>query len=479
MRLQGYQVLSDHEMTQIHAASLRLLERTGTNVLSEPALELLADGGAEVNFETRRVHFPKSLVEDALASLPSSFYVYDRTGNTALDIGDSRLYFVGGMDANYIYDPSTGTRRSATKQDIADFARLADALPNIHIVSPQAIPHDVPGDSALVHAFEAVANNTTKPIYITPGGKIACQTVLNMAQQVIGDIDLGKHSFLIGYAAPTSPLTWQPDAAEALIEIVSRGIPFSIGPAPLMGMISPMTPAGAVVQANAEQLSGIVMAYLVRPGTPVLYGVMPITADMRFGTPAHGDPNTALARLAGANMARFYNLPGIVSGPNSDAHCLDEQNAWEKMLTMAVAMNAGVNIMVNAGAFATVSTVSYEQLVLDDEMAAICQQLLRGVEVSAETLALDLIEGVGPGGNFLAQKHTLKHWRNDYWLPQVSNRVSFSAWSKAGNKDVVTVAAERAKKLLAEHQPAPLPQSTKTSLRRICREFEDRQRLEK
>lgn len=477
MRLQGYQVLSDREMTQIHAASLRLLERTGTNVLSKPALALLADGGAAVDFETRRARFSQSLVEDALASLPSSFQVYDRAGKAALDIGGSRLYFVGGMDANYIYDPSTGTRRAATKQDIADFARLADALPNIHIVSPQAIPHDVPGGAALAHAFEAVVNNTTKPIYITPGGQMACRTVLDMAQQVTGDIDLGKRPFLIGYAAPTSPLTWQPDAAEALIEIVSRGIPFSIGPAPLMGMISPMTPAGAVAQANAEQLSGIVMAYLVRQGTPVLHGVMPITADMRVGIPAHGDPNTALARLAGANMARFYNLPGVVSGPNSDAHCLDEQNAWEKMLTISVAMNAGANIMVNAGAFATVSTVSYEQLVLDDEMSAICQQLLQGVEVSEETLAVDLIESVGPGGNFLAQKHTLNHWRNDYWLPQVSNRKSFDAWSKDGHKDVVAVAAERVKKLLAEHQPAPLSPSTQAMLQRICREFEDRQGL--
>ena len=228
MKLQGYQVLSDRDMAQIHAASLRLLERTGTAVLSKPALDLLAAGGADVDFETRRARFPKALVEDALASLPSSFLVYHRAGDEALDIGGSRLYFVGGMDANYVYDPSTGTRRAAVKQDIADFARLADALPNIHIVSPQAIPHDVPGGSALVHGFEAVVNNTTKPVYITPGGSVVCRAVLDMAQHVTGDVDLSRQPFLIGYAAPTSPLTWQPDAAEALIELVGR-----VSPSPL------------------------------------------------------------------------------------------------------------------------------------------------------------------------------------------------------------------------------------------------------
>lgn len=477
MKLQGYRVLSDSEMSQIHEASVRLLERTGSAILSKEALGILAEGGADVDFQTQRVRFPRSLVEDALASLPSSFHVYYREGGETLEVGGDQLYIVAGMDANYVYDLATQARRPATKEDVADFARLADGLPNIHIVSPQVVPRDVPGRSALVHAFEAVANNTTKPIYITPGDGPVSQAVLDMAQQIAGDIDLSDRSFLIGYAAPTSPLTWQPSAAEALIEIVGRGIPIALGPCPLMGMTSPVTLAGAVAQASAEQLSGIVMTYLVRKGTPAMYGVMPITTDMRLGAPAHGDPNTVLARLAGAQMARFYKLPGIVSGPNSDAHCLDEQNAWEKMLTAAFALNAGINIIVNAGAFATVSTVSYEQLVLDDEISGICQQLLRGIEVSEETLALDLIESVGPGGNFLAQKHTLNHWRHDYWLPQVSNRKTFTSWSEEGGRDIVAVAAERVRKLMAEHQPKRLPQTIQDALRCICEAFEAQQGL--
>lgn len=472
MELQGYSVLSESEISRIHDASVQLLERMGTAILSREALAVISEAGVEVDSDTQRVRFPRALIEDALAATPSSFTVYYRDEEKALEIGGRNLYFASGMDANYVWEPATKTRRSATKQDLVDFARLADVLPNIHIVAPMAIPHDVPGRSALVHAFEAVASNTTKPIYITPGDGPVSRAVLDMAQVVSGETELCEHPFLIGYAAPTSPLTWQPDAAEAIIEIVRRGIPCALGPCPLMGMTGPMTPAGAVALGNAEQLSGIVIAYLIRRGTPIIYGVMPIATDMRLGFPVHGDPNTALARLAGAQMAQFYSLPGIVSGPNSDSHCLDEQNAWEKMLTIAVSVNSGVNIMVNAGAFATVSAVSFEQLVLDDEMSGLWQQMKRGIEVSEETLALDLIETVGVGGNFLAQMHTLKHWRSDYWIPEITNRKPYSSWRDEGQQSVVNRAAERAQKLLAEHQPRPLSPETSTTLVRLRERFD-------
>jgi trimethylamine--corrinoid protein Co-methyltransferase len=472
MELQGYRVLSEDEISQIHEASIELLERMGVAVLSQEALSVFSAAGARVDPEARRVRFTRALIEDALAATPSSFTVFYRDGDRSLEIGGSNLYFVSGMDANYVWDPATKNRRAATKQDLVDFARLSDALPNIHIVAPMAVPHDVPGRSALVHAFEAVASNTTKPIYITPGDGPVSRAVLDMAQAVAGDVRLSERSFVIGYAAPTSPLTWQPDAAEAIVEIVGRGIPCAIGPCPLMGMTGPMTPAGAIAVGNAEQLSGIVMAYLIRKGTPIVTGVMPITTDMRLGFPVHGDAGTALARLAGAQMARFYNLPGIVSGPNSDSHCLDEQNAWEKMLTIAVSVNAGINIMVNSGAFATVSTVSYEQLVLDNELSGLWQQVKKGIEVSEETLALDLIETVGVGGNFLAQMHTLKHWRSDYWIPEITTRKPYTSWREEGQRDVVARAAERAQELLAEHQPKLLATETLAALAEIREQFE-------
>jgi trimethylamine--corrinoid protein Co-methyltransferase len=419
-----------------------------------------------------RVRFSRTLIEDAIAATPSTFTVFYRGEEKSLEIGGNQLYFVSGMDANYVWEPETKTRRSATKQDLVNFARLTDALPNIHIVAPMAIPHDVPGRSALVHAFEAVVSNSSKPIYITPGDGPVSKAVLDMAQVVAGDKNLHERPFVIGYAAPTSPLTWQPDAAETIIEIVRRGIPCAIGPCPLMGMTSPMTPAGAVALGNAEQLSGIVIAYLVRKGTPMLHGVMPITTDMRIGLPVHGDPNTALARLAGAQMARFYNLPGIVSGPNSDSHCLDEQNAWEKSLTIAFSVNTGINIMVNAGAFATVSTVSFEQLVLDDELSGMWQQVKKGFEVSEKTLALDLIESVGVGGNFLAEMHTLEHWRSDFWIPQITNRVPFTSWRDGGQRDIVSKAAERAQRLIAEHQPNPLSLEVQAEMTKVREKFE-------
>jgi trimethylamine---corrinoid protein Co-methyltransferase len=473
MQLEGYKVLSQSEIAQIHESSLYLLERTGSKVLSNQALDVFSEGGATVDLDNQIVRFPRSLVEDAIASVPSSFSIFHRDEERSLDIGGNNLYFVAGMDANYVWEPSNSIRRSGTKQDVADFARLADALPNIQLVSPQVIAHDVPGRAALVHAFEAVVNNTSKPIYVTPGDGISSRAIFDMAQVIAGDVPLSQRSFVIGYAAPTSPLTWQTDAVEATFEVITRGIPCALGPAPLMGMTGPITPAGSIALSNAEILSGIVLAYLIRKGTPMLYGIMPITVDMRLGLPAHGDANTALARLAGAQMARHYDIPGIVSGPNSDSHALDEQNSWEKMLTSAVSTNAGINLMVNSGSFATVSTASYEQLILDNEMAGIWLQMQKGFEVSEETLAIELIESVGIGGNYLAQMHTMTHWSQDYSIPELSNRKPFTTWQSEGQKNIVTVAAERAKQVLREHQAIPLSSDSQQELARLCKVFEN------
>ncbi|GAH28474.1 unnamed protein product, partial [marine sediment metagenome] len=195
--------------------------------------------------------------------------------------------------------------------------------------------------------------------------------------------------------------------------------------------------AGVLTVHNAEVLSGIVISQLVRKGTPVVYGSAWTTFDMRQANVVIGAPETALMRIAGAQLARFYHIPSHTIGPDSDSHCLDEQNAWEKFLTLHSAFTSGVNLVVNAGMFATGLTVSFEQLVLDNEMAGIVYRLVEGIEISPQTIALGVIKRVGPKGNFLEEPHTLKYLRSsEHWEPKLSSRCVYEKWIEDGGKDV-------------------------------------------
>jgi trimethylamine--corrinoid protein Co-methyltransferase len=474
VKLQGFRVLDESDMDQIHHAALHLLEHSGVHVLSQPALRQFEEAGAKVDAPSGRVRFPAALVEDSIAMLPSSFLVYDQTGQKAIEIGGRNFYAVAGMDGNYIFDNQTRTRRDATKQDVEDFARLADALPNVHFVSPQVIPRDVPSQSALLHAFEAVAAQSTKPMYISPGGGLATAAVLQMAQAVAGAIPLADHPILMVYAAPTSPLVWQPDAIESLIETVSRGVPLSMSGGPLMGLASPVTPAGTVSLATAEMLAGVVLACRIRKSPPIAFAAGPIAANMRTGAPCHGDPATMMARLAAAQMARYYRVPGVLSGPNTDSLCLDAQNGWESLFTTVTLLDSGCNILVNSGEFASASTASFEQLLLDNEVFGLCLNFLRGFEVNQDTLALDLIERLGPGASFLGEKHTYGHYSSDAWKPDVTCRESYVSWREHGAPDVVMAAAAKAESILSSHHVRSLPESTRQAMWKIREEFEEK-----
>ena len=207
----------------------------------------------------------------------------------------------------------------------------------------------------------------------------------------------------------------------------------------------------------------------------MVYGSAWTTFDMREANVVIGGPETALLRIAGAELARFYQIPSHTIGPDSDSHCLDEQNAWEKLLTLHSAFTSGVNLVVNAGLFATGLTVSFEQLVLDHEMAGIVYRLLEGIEVSPETIALEVIKRVGPKGNFLEEPHTLKHLRSsEHWQPKLSNRSVYEKWMEDGGRDVVEKAREISKRILEHHQPKNLSEEVLSRLREIIEDFEEK-----
>jgi trimethylamine---corrinoid protein Co-methyltransferase len=471
MHLQGFRIMSENEMAIIHQASMDLLINHGVRFDSSKARKVLIQGGANVDNISKRVMLSKDLIENSLATVPNSFFVYNRTGTQELEVGGADIYMVAGVGATFIFDPLTNSRQSITLKDIGDFARLADFLPNIHFVAPQGVPGDVPAVLAPLRSYQAVLNQTTKPNYLTVTGGMMAKTLLDMAQIVIDPVPLSQRPFIVALVSPTSPLIWGAEATDALIEIVHRGIPLALSSEPLMGISGPVTPEGSLVLANAELLAGVVLAQLVRPGSPVIMAPGPSLANMRNGLACHADPSAMIARLAGAHMARFYHIPGILSGPNSDSLCLDVQNGWERAFTTLAVLDSGCHMLVNTGLFAGGNTSSFEQMILDNELFGYFKGFTRGITISTESLAIDVIENQGPGGNFLRERHTRSHFRES-WQPGIANREPFNAWSEKGKPDIVSEASRRAKTILSEYPSQPLPEDLNRMINQLLSQFE-------
>ena len=273
--------------------------------------------------------------------------------------------------------------------------------------------------------------------------------------------------------SPTNPLMWERNAVEALVETARNGVPILLLPQPITGVTSPITIAGTMVIHNAQNLSGLVISQLAKRGSPFIYACAATTFDMREATPIIGSPESVLMRIASVQLADFYKLPSHSTSPDTDAHCHDEQNAWERIMTTQAAMMSGADMIINPGMFATGLTVSYEQLVIDDEILGYIYRMAKGIEVNPETIAAELIKRVGPTASFLKEAHTLRNLKLEHWMPSISCRSTHARWSQRGRKDVVTVAKEKAEKILREHQPNRLSEETLRRLSQITTKFDE------
>ncbi len=468
MRLSTLDVLSIEELQTVHEASLRILADVGIYLEGEELRDLAISAGARLDREQGVVRFPPDVILAALRSLPAQVVLANRDGTPALTLGDGRTYFGCGCDAIYFQDGETGERRPATKEDVGNLIRIGDALDRIAVVAPPAIPQDVPPQACHAHAADAVFNNSTKHLFTPPGTTEAAETIIRMARVVAGTSDLGSKPIVTCMVSIQSPLRWPEDLGESVLAIVRSGAPIMFHTAPLPGASAPLTLAGMLALYNAEVLSGITIAQLIRPGAPVIYGGGWGTFSLRQMTRVLGCPEGALLRLAGGQLARFYHLPCHSLGPDSDSQVLDEQNGWEKMLTTVFSLLGGQDLVINASMYASGMTVSYEQLVLDQEMLEIGFRLLEGITVSPETLALEVIERAAPRGDFLTDEHTLKHLRSgEHYQPTLSSRYSHDQWLEAGGRDVVRRAKERAQQILSTHRPIPLEEPIQRELKAI------------
>ena len=467
------EVLNNDETLRIHENSLEILEHTGVHVESEAVVRMFSELGLHTDIVKKTVKFPRKIVEKCLEGIHQEVQLYDRNGALFAELGKGKIYTASGHNAIYVLDYERNERRNATKEDVGKFALLSDYLPDIDIVGIEAMPQDVKAESSLLHAVDAVFNNTEKHIFFSPERAEVATPIFDIAEIVMDDGSLDERSPLTCQLSPTSPLTWEKGAIEALVETAKKGVPLCILPQPFTGVTSPYTLAGHITIHNAETLTGIVFSQLVNPGSPVIYGSAWSTFDMRTANVLIGSPETVLLRIAGSQMAELYRIPYHTIAPDTDAHTMDEQLAWEKCATAWSACLAHSDLIVNGGMFSTGLTVSFEQLVLDSELFSYVKRLSRGIKVDKDTLALDVIERLGPKGNFMESEHTLKHLgKGEHWEPMVSTREVYENWRKRGMKDIVRKAHEKVDSILKEHRVFELSDKKK-EIQKVIRNFEN------
>ena len=464
--------LSAHEVAQIDSATVEILSDVGVSIASEEACKLLERAGARVDYRTQIVKIPEELLRESIRSATQSpLDLYDRNGSSFIRLEGKKTYNVSGFDATYVLSEN-GERRPCTKSEVANFAKLADALPNIHVVGTEAIPQDVEQRSAELHGAEAVLSNTTKHCLIAPSDREIARAVFAMVKAVTRREDIASKPPITSMASPTSPLRWEKNAVESLLESATEGIPIHIISQPIAGITAPMSLAGVLLLQNVEELTGVVMAQLVRAGTHVIYGFVPTILDMREASSIIASPEGSIMRMASCQVARYYGLPNLSAGPDSDSHIHDEQTAWEKAITGLSIYLGGADLMLNPGMFSSGMIATFEQLVIDNEILGYLDRVIRGMEVNNETLAVNLIRKVGHGGQFLKEPHTLKEFRNELWMPDISCRSAFGRWVKRGGHDVVATAREKARKILSDHHVEELDPAAKSSLARIVNDFQ-------
>jgi len=328
-------------------------------------------------------------------------------------------------------------------------------------------------DEALLHAMEAVFANTQKHVFFSPERKEIALPIYDMARIVIDGEHLGNRPPITCQLSPTSPLTWEKGAVESLCETAKEGIPLCILPQPFAGVSSPYTLAGHMTVHNVELLSGIVLSQLVNPGAPVIYGSAWSTFDMRTMNVLIGSPETVLLRLAGSQLAEFYHMPYHTIAPDTDAHTMDEQLAWEKFATAWGAYLGCSDLIVNGGMFSTGLTVSFEQLVVDNELFSYMRRLSSGIEICDDTLAREVIERVGPRGSYLGDEHTLKHLRSEeHWEPMISTRQIYEDWREGGENDIVDKARDAVSSILQSHSVAELSAQKRKEIEMVITDAE-------
>lgn len=454
MKTSRFEVLSQKEVETIHAASMEILSTVGVKVDFPYARQLFREAGAEVDEATLAVKIPESLVRKAVEKAPHEFHLHGPDASFEMPVGGEHTQFAGLGTPTREVDNETGQIRPSTAQDVLHHIQLIDACENIHNSQMDVWPNDIPMTTIHTEAIYTWAHNSRKSFGLGCYGYLPTLDMMRMMSIVAGGKEeMRRRPRFLAICSVVSPLQMVQMQAEGLLICADYGQPLAISPEAIAGATAPVTLAGLLAQENAAILAHIALAQIFRPGAPVLYGTVSTIANMRHGTVALGAVETGLITAASAQMARYYGLPCRSVGGTTESKLEDVQAGMERTHTLAAAVLAGVNLITCAGTLDASMLESDAMLLLDDELAGSLMRMRRGIEVNDETLALDLIKRIGFSGNYLAEEHTVQHFRKEHYIPKLLPRDPYEAWLEKGSKSALDNARERVRTLLAKHQP--------------------------
>jgi trimethylamine--corrinoid protein Co-methyltransferase len=450
-------VLSPDDLESIHQVSLAVLHDVGVQVPHPEVLRALAEAGAKVDLAQEVTRIPEDLVAWALERAGKRYILYgrDRTKRARFGYNDFILASSAGQYA--WIDDDGGPRRDPTSEDLKKGILVSDALEHIDIVGAMAMPLDVPVPVRDVYMAAQLVKGTTKPKHLWVANGTTLRYILEIYEMVAGGKDEHRrYPMLTGFIEPISPLRFPRTGLEILLGCAQEGLPLCFGPMAQSAATAPATLAGTLVVENVEILAGIVMAQVLGSGCPVCYGGIPHIMDMRTIMISFGSPEQALMAVAMTQVAKYYGLPVYINVGIGDSKRVDAQSGLERGMTLLMGALAGADTFGHMGISGADQGASLEQLIVDNEMAAYVKRILRGFVVSEETLALEVIKRIGIGGSFLADEHTIAHFRQELWFPEGFDRRGWDTWWAEGAKSMVDWARERKEQILANHRPEPL-----------------------
>jgi len=473
----GINAFTPQELEAIHAATLQVFWNTGIKVENPEALDIFAAAGARVHKKKKFgiVKIPGYMVEESIQSTPKIGMFYGRRPEDDYFTDDNRVGFTAGFGESVkIIDLETRQVRNTVKQDLASITRIQDALDVTPVIERAVCSGDCFPGSQSLHNYAAMVENTSKHCFLGFGGGKNAEKIIEIAKIAAG----GEEKFLdrptvTGFICPTSPLTLVNDACQSIITCAKNGIGISIIVMSMAGASSPASLAGVMVQHNVEVLSALILAQLTRKGTPCVYCGCSTIMDLHLGCSPVGVPEMAQLSVACAKMAQFYNLPSWVGGCASDSKLPDAQQGYDFTLTALPAALAGANVIYGLGTIESLITFDYASMLMGAEQAERILQVVSGITVNDETMALDLINEVGPGGEYLTRKHTFQHMRK-MSVGKLFNRLNRSTWEQKMKKTPIAEKAyEAAKRIMENHKPMPLPEGAMAKINTLIANYED------
>lgn len=448
----SFRPLSSESIIRIHQSSMKIFSKKGIRVGSERALHAFKSAGAEVDYAAKTVRASESWVMSKLKTAPSAVTLYGREDRHNLELDGYNVYVGTGGTALNVLDLDSGERRPTRLGDLVFSARLCDKLENINFFVLSCYPTDIDKRHVDVNRFFAGLNSTSKHIMGGVYTSEGVQQVAKMGALIAGSREaLQKKPFLSFITCIMSPLFMDKHYTDLMLDVIETGLPLATPTAPISGATAPATLAGTLVQMNVEALSGVLLAQIVNPGHPVLYSCVPTTMDLRNSSFCFGSVEMGLMNAACAQLSRFYNLPNYTTAGVNEAKIPDIQSGYESMASTLMCALSGCNFIHDAaGLIESGQTISYEQYVIDNDIIGMCLRAAKGIEISTDALADDVICDNGHEGHYLVHDHTLANMRSEFYYPLSTNRQTYTQWEEDGKQDGRQTARKLARSLLSE-----------------------------